>query len=524
VASTESHIIETLFRVADKEGNDVDFILNPAQRRLDEELTGRDLVPKARQEGVSTYVLARFLAACLAYNNMRAVVISHETESTQRLLGRVKYFIDNIRGPKPVMKHASENKLSFPKKNSMFYIGTAGSRKFGRGDTISHLHCSEYAYWPNARSLMVGLLQAVPKSGEIIVESTGNGFNDYHKRCMKAEAGQSVWTNHFLPWNTFPEYTLDGMTPKEEATFLDNLNEDWEEPALLLRGLTPGQLAWRRMKLDELDYDIQAFKQEYPMSLDECFQMSSESIFHKVRYVPTDDWKLIARGMWVLEGHPNPACHYTQGVDVGAGVGKDSSVSEVFCLETSEQVGEYINNRVDPEAFAGKVADIGVTFNDAYTVVENNNHGILTLAALANLYPSNLIHYDPAAAVSTEEKQIMSLGYRTTPRSKPLMVGRLRTLLANDWVIHSPILKNQLSTFIEHESGRLAAQDGCDDDTVIASACAGVGLNPAALAARPRVVRPALVNDPFLLDTIIKEMRSTGEGFPISPQHEGEWN
>jgi hypothetical protein len=40
----------------------------------------------------------------------------------------------------------------------MFYIGTAGARKFGRGDTITDLHCSEVAFWENAKELTAGLL------------------------------------------------------------------------------------------------------------------------------------------------------------------------------------------------------------------------------------------------------------------------------------------------------------------------------------------------------------------------------
>jgi len=84
----EAVIIESMFRVVTKEGEDVDFILNDTQKILDENLTGRDLIPKARQEGVSTYFLARYTAACLRRRNVKAVIISHESESTQRLLTR----------------------------------------------------------------------------------------------------------------------------------------------------------------------------------------------------------------------------------------------------------------------------------------------------------------------------------------------------------------------------------------------------------------------------------------------------
>ena len=522
--SPEAKIIEGLLRIPTKEGEDVDFTLNTAQSRLDSALTGRDLVPKARQEGVSSYVLARFLVACLMYRNSRAVVISHDRESTQRLLARATYYVENFRGPSPVIRNMSKNEITFPKTNSMFYLGTAGSRKFGRGDTITHLHCSEYAFWPDPKGLMTGLLQAVPMSGEIIIESTGNGFNDYYRRCMKSESGQSLWTNHFLPWHTFPEYTMD-LSKKEAAFVLGNLSEDWEEPKLVEEfGLTAGQIAWRRMKLDELEYDLNGFKQEYPMTLDECFQMSSESIFTKVNYVYTDKWKREGPGYWQLEGHPRKDLTYTLGADPAGGVGKDASAIEVYCIETSEQVAEYCSNRIDPEAFAYKIAEVGRKFNEAYTVVEQNNHGILTLSALSKVYSHGKIHQDDSLSTTSEERQLFGLGYRTTQRNKPLMIGNLRTKLMSEVAIHSPLLRTQLSTYIEDEKGKLGAQDGCFDDLVMASACATTGWNRSAIYATAKtVVGVGQADNPFLVDNIIKEMQRGRSSFPIRPQNE-RWN
>jgi hypothetical protein len=520
MASPEARIIEGLLRIPNKEGEDVDFVLNSAQRAIDRNVSRRDLIPKARQEGVSSYYLARFLSACLMYRNTRAVVISHDMESTQRLLSRVKYYIENIRGPGPVVQNMSKNEITFPKTNSMFYLGTAGARKFGRGDTITHLHCSEYAYWPNPAELMKGLLQAVPMSGEIGIESTGNGYNDYYRRCMRAYEGKSVWRLHFLPWHTFDEYQLE-LDEEEKAIFAGSLNSEWDEPDLLKAGVSLNRLAWRRMKLDELDYDVSAFRQEYPMTLDECFQMSSASVFHAVRYKPTSEWEKKDVGYWVLEGRPQKGKTYVLGADVAAGVGKDSSTIEVFCVDDAEQVAEYTSSMVDPEVFASKIVDVGLEFNTAYAVVEQNNHGILTLARLRDMYPINKIHSTPATKTSDEERRLFGLGYRTTSRTKPLMIGKLRTLLAKDWTIHSPLLKGQLSTFIEHDNGRLGAQDGCEDDLVIGAACAGVGLNRAALfmGASDTIPVVGAAPDPFLLDNIIKELRGRGYKYPIEWQH-----
>src|SRR5260221_1555399 len=286
----EAVVIESMFRLVNKRQEDIDFKLNTAQQTIDMNWWRRMILPKARQEGVSTYFLARSAVKCLGVRNTRAVVISHDSESTERMLGKVKYFLENIKGPKPVIRNNSKNEITFPKTNSMFYIGTAGARSFGRGDTISDLHCSEVAYWPNPKQTMTGLLQAVPKAnGCISIESTGNGAgNWYHSQCMRAAKGDSSFRLCFLPWQSFKEYTLE-LTSEETSAILSNLREDLEEQDMLERwGLTAGQLAWRRMTIeDECDGDLYLWKKEYPASLDDCFQVAGGGIFQRVNYVET---------------------------------------------------------------------------------------------------------------------------------------------------------------------------------------------------------------------------------------------
>ena len=94
------------------------------------------------------------------------------------------------------LKYNTKKEMVNVEKNSTFYIGTAGARAFGHGDTINNLHCSEVSRWANAEQTMVGLLQAVPQSGRIIMETTANGFGDYF---------YNIWTkneNTPSPWMT----------------------------------------------------------------------------------------------------------------------------------------------------------------------------------------------------------------------------------------------------------------------------------------------------------------------------------
>lgn len=532
----EAFIIEQFFKIPNKSGATVPFKLNPAQKTIDDHLTGRDVIPKARQEGVSTYFLGRYLAACLSRQNVRAVVISHEMEATKRLLRRARFMLENME-PEAETQNLSANEITFPKTGGWFFVGTAGSRTFGRGETITHLHCSEYAFWSNPAPLLSSLLDAVPIDGEVAIESTGNGIgNDYHQRCLRAYRGESTFKCHFLDWASFPEYTLP-VTPEETARILANLNPAWEEDRLVRdHHLTAGQLAWRRMKLEEKSYDLIKFKAEYPLTFEECFQASGNSLFRQVNYVPTPTWKEELPGLWQLEGHPQRGMHYSIGADPAGGVGTDSNdnkadsaAAEIVCVETNEQVAEYVNNRIDPHFFGDRLAEIGRLFNDAFITVENNNHGPVTISRLRELYPRYLLYYMWAAsgqAVGIEDRQLMKTGFRTTARSKPILIGNLRTALATPaekqgLVIHSSILKGELDTFIEHEDGSIGAAAGNHDDTVIAIALAEFALNRAGTFAgdgyEAKIDTPS--DDPFLLDNILRELRERGGGaggFPVS--------
>ncbi len=523
----EAAIIQSMFRVVNKESQDVDFILNAPQKLLDDNLTKRNIIPKARQEGISTYFLARYTAACLMHRNVKAVIISHDSESTQRLLTRCNYFLNNLRCEQaPVVGRSSLNTITLPKMDSTIYIGTAGNKQFGRGDTITHLHCSEYAYWPDPKGLLSGLLQAVPLSGEISIESTGNGKgNDYHRRCMRAFEGQSTWKCHFFAWHTFHEYSLP-LNPEDEVKILSNLIVDWKEPDLIERyGLTAGQIAWRRLKLEELDYDIGLFEQEYPMEINECFKPSGASLFQHVNFKPTDDWEYQGNHLYVLKGHPFQEMTYSIGVDPAGGAGGDNAGIEIFCCQTGEQVAEYANNKIEPDALGVKAVELAVQFNGAFLTVESNNHGPVTIKAIRDEgYPDILLYTMPSGATEFEEdRTLMQIGFKTTKRTKPLLIGKLRTDIVKDLIIHSQPLADELSTFIETESGALEAQANCKDDRVISTALSNLGISKALLYATISPYNPNKVNvvqEPFTFESIIDEMQNKRSGFPIAPQHE----
>ena len=446
--SPERIIIEELFSIPDKKGVRVPFLLNAAQAQFDEDISGRDIIPKARQLGISLYMTARFLARCLGHENRRAVIVSHTTEATQKLLSNIHYMLKHFRGPEAVLKYSNRNEITFPKNGSAIYIGTAGAKDLGVGDTITDLHCSETPRWKNAGGLLADLLQAVPKSGNITHEATGKGVGDwYHHTCMRCASGTGPYKLHFFNWLWDSDYTLQ-LTGEQKEQLLNTLDKSLEEDKLFDWGMTLEQLAWRRWKLSELDFDLMAFKEQYPLVLSDCFQSREHTYFHKVNFEQTRDWIRDEQETYMnrLKDHPAPGLLYTMGIDASGGVGQDSAVIQVVRSDTFEQVAEWRNARTEPDILAVKVRDIGVRFNMALANVEKNNHGILTLSKLLDIYPSDRIHRNIKVSGSQREEfgKLADFGITTTTISKAFMISNLRSVWAAGVPFHSEILKRIL--------------------------------------------------------------------------------
>lgn len=511
--------IETLLRIPTKDGEDVDFILNADQAKFDGEMSGRDIIAKYRQGGFSTLPLGRALIRCLGYRNRRHVIIAHNSDTTQKLLGRVHYMIKHLKGPAPDLKHSTTNRIVFNKTDSSIFIGTAGSDDYGVGDTITDLHCSEVSRWPHPESLLTGLFQAVPPSGNILIESTGKGSgNWFHQACIRSSTGVG-YKLHFFPWTNTKEYMIP-TSEADAAAFMTRLDETIEEPKYAALGVSAAQLRWRRMKLAELNYDLRLFKENYPVTLAECFQSTGYGVFHEINFVSHLEWRAVDPWTRVMGDHPKRERPYVAGVDVAAGVGKDYSVLEIFEAVTGEQVLEYRNNMIQPDRFAEIAVELCSRFNNAFMNPERNNHGNAFVSRLlATSYPKSCVHRPKVPKMGfapvSELHKISDYGTYTTETMKELMIDALRVQARKELTIRSDVLNLEMGSFVEDANGRMGAEIGCFDDTVMASALAAF--------VRPQVVRRFLrQSEERDSERIVRGMKF--EGRSVLAEFEARWS
>lgn len=233
----------------------------------------RALILKGRQQGMSTYVAARFIHKAARKRNKKVFILAHEAPATKALFEKAKEYHQNMREETaPNLDESNARTLKFTNVGSEYQVGTAGAGSTGRGTTIDYFHGSEVAFWKNTAEIRTGVMQAVPPAPEteIILESTANGIGGmFHQMCMEAMEGKGEYILVFVPWFWQDEYRatppMDFRPDEEERAYREQY------------GLDIAQLYWRRLKVIELG-GLSMFRQEYPANPIEAFQATGEGL------------------------------------------------------------------------------------------------------------------------------------------------------------------------------------------------------------------------------------------------------
>lgn len=346
-------------KIRSKSGKVFPFLFNAAQKHIHAELERqkksigkvRALILKGRQQGCSTYVGARFYHASTWQKGIRTFILTHEDQATQNLFEMVNRYHEHCPAAvRPSTGAANAKELFFDKLDSGYKVGTAGTKGVGRSSTIQLFHGSEAAFWPHADTHAAGVLQAVPDANgtEIILESTANGVgNLFHQKWRDAENGIGEFIAIFVPWFWQEEYRKDLPIEynSEEKEYAD------------IYGLDNQQMAWRRNKIEELKDPI-LFKQEYPATASEAFQMSGHDSYIKPHLVSR------ARKTYVDESGPliigvDPARFGDDGSAIAFRRGrKIISVKKRHKLDTMQTAG-WCKQIIDTDNPARMFIDVG---------------------------------------------------------------------------------------------------------------------------------------------------------------------
>lgn len=447
---------ERYLRVQNKRGEIVPLRLKRAQLALVNALTGRDIVLKARQLGMSTVIQALHFYQQMR-GNTRTMTLCHEDDLTSTLRRMADRFYSALPDRvQPARQYANAKLTTYAGLNSEGSIatvgGTAGERK-GRGGSMTRIHGSEVAFWPDAEAVMGAAMQA--GDPDIILESTPNGMSGwFYDRCMEALDGAGVWMLHFFPWWWDDDYRV-ALQPGEALNYTD------DERALLdAHGLDAEQIKWRRSKIAELPH---TFAQEYPEDPLSCFLASGQSYFGDVAHAFT-----------ATAAEPVAGRRYVAGLDFGQTT--DYTVMSVLDTETRCEVDKLRVNRLSWSEMRRRIARMARRWNHCVVWAEENSIGGPNIEAL----------YEDGVKLEA---------FKTTAQSKPPLIQGLYVAVheAGLQLLDDGVTKHEFRAFISKQTAtghwQYEAQEGAHDDTVIALALAWHGLM------NPRTIRFA--DNPF---------------------------
>ena len=278
--------INNLYYIKDVKGDKVLFKMNKTQEKLYDNLWFFNIIPKARQLGITTFFTILYLDQVLFKDNQTATIIAHTEKDMKKIFrNKIKFAWDNLH---PWLKETmgdpntnTANELSFP-NGSLISVALSS-----RSDTVQFLHISEFGkicmkYPEKAEEIVTGAINSVHPGCMVSIESTAEGregpFYDFSMKAEKMRKEGRELTSmdfkiFFFPWYIDDRYTLDASfaISADDKEYFKTLKAKYNIE------LTEGQMRWY-IKKKELN--TEKMFQEYPSTLDEAFAVSTEGAYY----------------------------------------------------------------------------------------------------------------------------------------------------------------------------------------------------------------------------------------------------
>ncbi len=452
-------------RVRDRDGRVTALAANAAQRRFEERRGRQNIVLKARQMGMTTWVAGRFFLRTITRPGTLTLQVAHTREAAEaifRIVQRMwEELPDDMQTGPLVRSRANVGQMVFPELDSEYRVASACDIGVGRGLSVQNLHCSEVSQWPgDAAMTLAGLRAALAPEGEMVLESTPNGaYGAFYKEwCggVDEESDDGSLVRHFLPWWLEPSYV---GVPVAVAAMND------EERTLVARhGLSGEQIGFRR-GLERSYGGLRS--QEFAEDAETCFRATGSCFFDvgaiERRMAEVSAARTMRRaGALMVWFPPASGCRYIVAVDsAGGGEEGDFAAVQVIDWETGLQCAE-LQERLRPADLARIAVELAKEYHGALIAVERNNHGAAVLAYIETNERYANVYWQGRDA-----------GWLTTAISKPEMTARLGSLLEQrPEMFRSQRLLSECRTFVGRERGKTGAANGAHDDLVMAMAVA----------------------------------------------------
>jgi hypothetical protein len=432
---------------------------------------------KGRQIGV-TWVAGGFgLWTALYRPGTRVLIISINEDEATKVVGRIwdmfeslpAHLRNDVKVIKPSRGIRPHREIEFLHADGSVsaIVGLPSTKKAGHGETAALVILDEFARQEYAQETWKAVLPTVAGGGKVLVISTANGVsssdgegNFYHH--LWTHADEYGIGKKFLRWDLHPGrdetwYRRFAMAlpPRDRAEqYPDNPHE-----AFILSG--------------EPYFDLEA--------LADYARRGTKAPAYRCRFTERFPGRArIEQGQtgWIrVFSEPDESHSYAIGCDVATGRGTDYSSATVVDLTSMEFVAE-LHGKIDADLYAQQLHYLGRYYGTARIAVETGGgYGEAPIAFLRDgkdgrpAYPKLYRHRHTARADFAEFKPF---GFPMTQKTRPIVLqGLERALRERSLPFVSAELLSELQTFVHRSTGTSPrAQDGCNDDRVMAAAIA----------------------------------------------------
>lgn len=274
--------LNNLYRIIDRDANSIKFHLNSVQKNVLENLHKRNLILKARQLGMSTFAVIYLLDQVLFSQNLNAGIVSYSLEHAQHIFKKIIGHALDTMPPQfreiTGITQRSAREISFNNGSTLRVDTTL------RGGSYPLVLISEFGKTcarnpQKAEEVITGTLQAVPRNGTVIIESTGEGNEGFFAEMVTeaARRGNDNLTSldyklFFYNWLEEPSYELEEKV-NYDFTLTDYFNKIEEE---IGRKITEPQRNWYAKQSVLLGEKV---KQEFPSTVSEAFLASTDAYY-----------------------------------------------------------------------------------------------------------------------------------------------------------------------------------------------------------------------------------------------------
>jgi hypothetical protein len=444
-----NYFIETYVKIVNVDKGLVNFNMYPYQKDI-VELSERErfvICKMPRQCGKTTTIVGIMLHRVLFNETYSVAILANKERQAIEILSRIQFAYEHL--PKWLQQGIKEwNKKDVELENGSKILASSTSSSAIRGTSQNLVYLDEFAFVPNnmQEDFFASVYPTISsgKTTKVLITSTPNGLNQFHKIWVDSEEGRNSYKRIDVHWSDMP-----------------GRDEAWKQETI------------RNTSEDQ-------FRVEF-----ECeFVGSSDTLIHatKLRKLvyrnpvrSTKELKIYAEPDVIDPDSENPTKRlYTIIVDTSRGVGGDFSAFSVIDITELpyQQVATYKNNNITPLLYPNIIFETARYYNNAFVLIETNDIG----QQVADTLQYDL-EYENVLRTAPNQQGVIELsagfhsgaksGVRTTKSVKRIGCLNVKSLIESDKLIVNDYDTIQEMTRFVAKGQSYEAEEGTHDDLMM---------------------------------------------------------